>query len=233
MFYDQVMDYAGPGIAGPFSAGAVVLPSVGFPPAEGVWAFSGASKVASIEVFGTLVTGFSGQVWGSNQLGPPMNQYVVTFAGSPAVSNTIALTFNNPNLSGGTRTVNYTLAANPTATIVAAAVAGLINADVNFTAIGFSATNVAGVLTVAYPSVPQASTSSSPGTANATTLSAAVTGGGVTATVAVGANGVALGSAISTLGLTSVSVIPRWVTFRLTALTGSPPLIGANFNGAC
>lgn len=232
MFYDSVMDYANPGISGPFSAGAVILPPVSAAPGEGVWAFSGAAKIASVEIFGSMTT-LACQLWGSNALAPPANQYVVTFAGSPAVNNTVTLTFSNPNLPSGTRAITYTLLAAPTVTIVAAAVAGLINADVVMTSLGFSATSSVGVLTIFYPAVPQAGTSSSPAIANATTLSAGVTGGGVTATVAFGTNGVALGSSITALGLTSITVIPRWITLRLTTLTGSTPSIGANFNGAC
>lgn len=225
--------------SGPFALGCTFLANATATPMEGLWLPTGWAKTGSISIEGQMST-LSVQLWGSNLLPQPLNQYVVTITGSTVVGDTVSITFTNPNLAGtGTRQVtSAALPGSATVTQVAAALALAINTDTVMTALGFQASNVAGVLTIQYTSYPQnqniPDVSGYNPLSNQTTITFSKTGtGSQVGTIAFGGNGNTVGSAITSLSLTTISNLPRWMTARLTTLTGGGASISASFSGSC
>jgi LysM repeat protein len=91
-------------------------------------------------------------------------------ASAPAATDTVALTFTNSGVSGLPVTKTYTLVGADSATVIAAGLVALINADANLSAANIRASNLAGVITITQPGV----------IGNSTVVSATITetGGG-------------------------------------------------------
>jgi hypothetical protein len=190
---------------------------------EGVWIDVRQAKYASVSIEGTF-TGLTGNIYGSNLPAMPLNQYGVTVAGTVTTNDVVTLTFTNANLPGGSASVSHTSVGGDTVTTIAAALVAAINASAALQAVGIAATNLAGVITVTYPSVYPGplDSPSSPPFSNATTISSGVTGSATeTIAVAVSAIGVSL-SAFTVAALIPITTLTRWVKARVTAVsTGS------------
>jgi hypothetical protein len=106
----------------------------------------------------------------------------VTIGGTSFVSlDTVALTFTNSSVTGLPVTVTYTLGGAETLTTIGTGLKNLINASAPLAAVGITATNVAGVISINQAGVPAGATTVSSGgvtgTGNETvTLSAPSTG---------------------------------------------------------
>ena len=94
---------------------------------------------------------------------------IATLAGTSYTSgDTVALTFNNINITDLPETVTYTLGAGETPTTVATGLTTLINADAVLIANMITATSLAGVITIVQPGV----------IGNGTTVEETITGTG-------------------------------------------------------
>jgi hypothetical protein len=221
---------------GPFDVAAPLLSGVGAAQVEGLWIDTGFAKVASLEMLVSGAPTFEVDIWGSNAVDNPPNEYIVTIAGSATQNDTVTMNFANANVPGGTHGVLYTVPATPTINGVAAGIAAAINADAVLGPLGFQASAVAAVITITYPSVAPGitpSTTSSPGPSNFTLLTDTLSGGATeTVAIAVGSNGTKI-SSISAAGLTALSILPRWITARLSSLSGgTTPSLTLNFHSA-
>lgn len=220
---------------GPFDLSAVLIDQAVAAGVEGIWIDSGFAKAHSIEMIGSGTIGVD--LYGSNAPDMPPNQYAVTIGGSATQNDVISLIFANQNLAGGTRTVAYTVPATPSINGIAAGIATAVNADAALKALGFSASAANAVITISFPSAPLGSSfppvsPSAPAMSNVTVLTSTLSGG-ASETVAIvsGTNGTKIGSTINALGLTAISVLPRWLTARLTTLSGGSAVLSANWHG--
>lgn len=219
---------------GPFGIGARLMQQVSAAPFEGLWTPVGAAKTSSIEVNQTGTPTFTLGIWGRNTPDLPMNTYTITVGGSATQNDVVTATFANPNLPGGSEAVSYTVGATPTLNSVAAALAALITADANLSALGFSATATGAVITVQFPSIAGSlaiGQPADPALGNYTQITTSLSGGATeTLTVAVGADGFSLLS-INAIGFTAFPMPVNYIKARLTALTGGGTLT-ADFHGA-
>jgi hypothetical protein len=226
--------------AGPFGLRAQLLSSVTAAPFEGLWTPVAGAKIGSIEANGTIST-LEIDIYGTNApAGFPSNTYTVTVGGSATQNDVVGLTFTNPLLPGGAESVSYTVGATPSLTTVAAGLVAAILADTNLSALGFAASNLAGVITVTWPSIaPQTSaggdqygTPSSPAMGSLTGISTTLSGGASeTLTVTAGTDGYLL-TKITALGFTALTLPMRYIKARLVSLSGGSATISAAYNGA-
>lgn len=218
---------------GPFDIAAQLLRNITAAPVEGLWVDSAFAKVQSIETAGNA-SAFNIDLYGSNAPAMPLNQYTATVGGSATSTDVLNLAFANGNLPLGTKTVSYTVRGGDTLNSIAAALAAAINADTDLGPLGITAAAASAVVTVSYPSVPPNAvppTPSIPPPSNATALTSSLSGGATeTLTIAAGTNGTKLVSLSAPLGFTQLGLLPRWVTARLTSMTGT--IISANWHGA-
>lgn len=208
-------------INGPASINAVLLDLVTSAGYEGVWVPWLFTKQGSLEISGTFAT-LSCQLWGTNAINP-LNSYTVTITGSATAADVITLTFVTVP---GTITASYTVAGGNTVTQMAAGLVAAVLANQAFAQQGIQATNVAGVVTVTWPSPAPfygqgAYSTNNPGYAPNINLTAAVTGSATeSVAIAPGAVGSSLGSAITAAGMTQFTFSSRWLKLRITTLTG-------------
>ncbi|MCA0314798.1 MAG: LysM peptidoglycan-binding domain-containing protein [Candidatus Melainabacteria bacterium] len=99
----------------------------------------------------------------------------LTVGGTVTVGNVLTVTVFDAGLSGGQKSVNYTVPTGATLTSIASGIRNAINADTALAAVGVTATSAAAVVTLTSTSV------------NVTTYTKA-TSGGATVTLALGAN---------------------------------------------
>lgn len=78
----------------------------------------------------------------------------VTVGGVVTAGEAAVLTLTNPIISGGARTVSYTVLGTDTPATIAAALAALINGDQPLAAAGFSASATGAVASIDYPPQP-------------------------------------------------------------------------------
>lgn len=219
--YDPFMKIEGlSAINGPASINGTLLNAVTTANYEGVWLPWQFVKQGSLEVSGTF-SGLSCQLYGTN-IQSPLNSYAITLTGTTRnASDVVTLNFTTPS---GVLTAAYTLGAGETLTTIAAALVAVITASAAFAAAGFMASNLAGVITVTWPSlVPSAVgsfyTTSSPGVIQNVQVTSSVTGTGNEAVaVAPGAGGSALGAAITAAGMTQFTLSSRWLKVRISTL---------------
>ncbi|HTI81751.1 MAG TPA: hypothetical protein VL614_14985 [Acetobacteraceae bacterium] len=223
----------------PFDIGLQLLDNASVATTEGLWLPSRFAKTASVEVSGSMST-MSVSLLGTNQLAEPLNQMTLTIGGTITAGDVVTAKASNGNLPGGSASVSYTVAAGDTTTTIGAALSALMNASQGMTAIGLTAQAAAGVITASFPSIfandgtNASGYATGMGPANITTFSGSVSGAATeTVTVAgVTTIGSAVGSAITALGLTQLTVLPRWIRARLTTLTGAAAFINATLCGA-
>lgn len=207
-------------ISGPASINSTLLDAVSVANYEGVWAPWLFVKQGSLEVSGTFAT-LSCQLFGTNQINP-LNSYAITIAGSFTAADIITLNFTTPL---GVLAATYTVSGGDTATVAAAGLKNFINTSSAFSAQGFQASNVAGVLTVTWPTPPflgaGSYSTSNPAYSPIVTVTSSVSGSATeTVAVAAGSGGSALGSAITASGMTQFTLSARWLKVRITTLTG-------------
>lgn len=174
---------------------------------------------------------------GSNALDDPLNQLTLTVGGTVATGHVITGTLTSSNIPGGSATVSYTTNGTDTATTVATALTAALAASVGARELGLSFSSAAAVITTQFPSiVPQAEGSSvgsvpayGQNQGNILSFSFSSTGSETVAVAGV-VDGNTIGSAITSLGITALSVVPRWIRARLTSLTGT--VINAAFSGS-
>ena len=225
---------------GPAVLNAALLDNAATATTEGLWMPTGFGKSGSVEIAGSMST-VSVSLLGTNQIAEPLNEFTLTLGGSATATDTVTVELDNPNIAGGKATVTYTVAVSDTLTIIAAALAALIAQNTGFQGAGVVAQSVVAVITVSFPTIYPRGANDTPsyGTlfANQCTFSGSslASGGGAgseTVTVAgVTTLGSAIGSAITALGITALTIVPRWLRARMTTLTGSGAFINANFNG--
>lgn len=209
--------------------------------AEGVWVPAGCMAAGTLELTGSMST-VGVDVYGSNAPGAPLNSYVLTIAGSATAADVVSLTFTSPLLPGG-EVASYTVAGGNTATVIATALVASIASKARLKALGVTASNLAGVITVNYPSVPLSdptngttfyNTSTSPGPANTIGVTSGVSGS-ATETVALAgvvAGSTKIGTTLAALGLTALTPLPfKWIRARIITLTGGGANITANVYG--
>jgi hypothetical protein len=230
--YDALIRIEGiPAVSGPTSLNAILLDGVSTASYEGIWFPWLFVKQGSLELSGTST--FSLTLWGTNALAP-LNSYAFTIAGSTTNLDILQINFATPF---GVHQAFYQTVTSDTPTIQAAGLAANINSTPAFAAMGFQASNLAGVLTVSWPSVSPASagqyfTTSSPGIAQVVNVTTAVTGGATeTIATAVGVGGSAIAatlaaatSSLTTMtapGLYQFTASARWIKVRLTSVTGN------------
>ncbi len=176
-------------------------------------------------------------LYGSNAIVRPLNTYSVAIGGSATEGDVLTLTFSGGAFTtGGQYALSYTVPAGPpTLDAIAASIAAAISADTILVPLGFLADADSGVVTITFPSVAPGYSESSPTQpppSNATSLVASANGGASeTLTVAAGSNGSKLMS-VTELGFIALPVLPRWITGRLTTLTGTDASITADWHGA-
>jgi RHS repeat-associated protein len=71
-----------------------------------------------------------------------------TIGGTKTTSNVLTITVKDAGLAGGSKAVNYTVLAGDTLTTIASGIASAINADVNLSAIGVTATSAGTVVSI-------------------------------------------------------------------------------------
>ena len=225
-----------PAYGGPYGLNAPLFSDIAAAEYEGLWTPLLGVKFATLEINGKMDS-LSCQLYGSN-VQSPLNGYIVTVAGSAQAGDIPAITFNSPNLPNGAPvTVSHTLVSGDSVTTTAAALVALINANLNLAGLGIGASNLNGVITINWPSaLPGAGNAgpSGPIKGNTLVLSVAVGGSGPSTTLAVTlpTTGIALGSALTALGLTALSLIPRFIKARVTTLTGTGALVSGNLQGS-
>ena len=99
----------------------------------------------------------------------------LTVGGTVTVGNVLTVTVFDAGLSGGQKSINYTVPSGATLTSIATGIRNAINADTALAAVGVTATSAAAVVTLTSTSV------------NVTTYTKS-TSGGATVTLALGAN---------------------------------------------
>jgi hypothetical protein len=220
--YDPILRAEGiQAINGPASLNAILLDTITSVPFEGIWVPWLFVKQGSLEISGTFAT-LSCQLYGTNALSP-LNSFVVTVTGSGTLNDVSTLLFTLPTV---VVPIAYTSVGADTPTVIATALVASINANASLLALGFRATNLAGVITVTWPSPspffgPGAATTSSPGVAPVLLLTSSVTGSATEIfAIAAGVGGSALGTAITALGMTQFTFSARWLKIRITTLTG-------------
>ena len=226
-----------PAYGGPYGLNAPLFADIAAAEYEGLWTPLFGVKSASLEINGKMDS-LSCQLYGTN-VENPLNGYIVTVAGSPAAGDIPTITFNSPNLPNGTPVVvSHTLVSGDTATTAAVALVAAINSNLNLAGLGINASNLAGVITINWPSAVPGTTAAGPSgpvKGNTLVLVATVGGSGPGATIAVTlpTTGIALGSALTALGLTSIgTVIPRYIKARIATLTGTGAIVSGNLQGA-
>lgn len=234
-----IVTYESAPFNGPFSLYCVLFDKIIAPPYEGVWLPTKFLKYAQLELEGSQST-LSVDLYGTNldSVGN-VNQYVVTIAGSETTNDVVTLTFKSAQLAGGQEAVAYTVLGGDTATTVAAALVLLINADSKLQGLGIQATNLAGVITVTFPSIIpnpiQANTSyvpSSPEYMNNLTITGASNGSASeTIAVACGTNGTKIGASITAFGFTALTMPMRYFKARLNTLTGTSAFVNGALQG--
>ena len=142
----------------------------------------------------------------------------------------------NSNIPGGTASVFYLTTGTDTANTVAAALAALMATSPGMIASGVVPSVAAAVITAQYPSIfPQASgpvPQYGANYGNMLTFSGSSTGAETVTVAGVTTIGSAIGSAITALGITALTILPRWIRARMTTLTGGSAFINATFCGA-
>jgi hypothetical protein len=225
---------------GPYGLRSQLLASATAAPFEGLWTPIAGAKVGSIEVNGTESTIEVDIYATNNPSASPSNTYTVTVGGSATQNDVVGLTFTNPLLPNGSESVSYTVGATPSLTTVAAGLVAAILADTKLQALGFGASNLAGVITITWPSVsPQSiaggdpyATPSTPVMGSTTAISTTLSGGATeTLTATAGTDGFLL-TKITALGFTLLTMPARFIKARLVTLTGSSPSVNAFYNGA-
>jgi hypothetical protein len=231
--YDPLLTVEGiQAVNGPAAINAILLDSVTTANYEGIWVPWQFVKQGSLELSGSMAS-LSCQLLGTNSRAP-LNSYVITFAGTETTDDVVTVNFVTPV---STLTATYRVLASDTSTSVAAGIGAFINTHANFAAYGLQASNVAGVLTVTWPSyTPSAGgvpwTTSSPPIAPFISVTSSVSGGATeTVAVAPGTGGSLLGSAITALGLTQFTFSSRWLKIRVNTLTGGGAVITAIAQG--
>ena len=204
--------------AGGFNA--MLLDGATTAPNEGLWVPVEFAKQASVEVFGTSISGMSLQLYGTNIV-DPLNGQTLTIGGTVAAAHTITVTVFNPNLNRGQEVVTYgPTSGGDTATTVAAGIAAAINNDLNLAALGIRATSLVAVVSVTYPSVSASSavaSTSSIGFGNWTSFTG-TSNGAETVTVANLVNGQTIGAAVTTQSLITIGMNVRNIKARLNSL---------------
>jgi len=226
-----VSEYQSAPFGGPFGIRARLLDAVAATPVEGLWIPSGWAKTGSIEAFGSIST-LEIDVFGTNALGWPLNTYTATIGGTSTPGDLVGLDFINPNLPNGSKTLTHTVVSGDSLTSIAAALVTKINADAGMQAVQITATNLAGAITIQFPSAVFPGTPSSPPNANTTLLTGVLnSGANESVTIAAGTDGVLL-APITELGLTQVSITTAYIKARLKTLTGGGAVVSAIYNGA-
>ncbi len=129
-----------------------------------------------------------------------------TIGGTPAATDTVALTFTNAGVAGLPVTVTYTVGGTDTVATIAAGLVALINGNATLTAGFITAANVGAVITV---SEPQA-------IGNSTVITDAIGGGGTKLETVTYGNGGNLSGGVGAVGNTVA------LTITNSLLTGSP-----------
>lgn len=227
-------------INGPASINAVLLDGVASANFEGVWVPWLFVKQGSLEITGTA-TSYTLSLLGTNAVSP-LNSYAITIAGSSTAADVITLTFSLPM---GTLVAAFTVLGGNTATQNAAGLVAAIGANQAFAAQGIQASNLAGVITVTWPSITPSSsggayTTSNPGLIQVITVSSSVSGSATeTVAVAPGTGGSLLPTANPSTGaitnaaiangtsgfgtlpfMVQFSASARWLKIRVTVLSG-------------
>ncbi|MBP9811354.1 hypothetical protein KBF38_23810 [bacterium] len=127
-----------------------------------------ALEAATLAQFTGLIPGVST----TTVIGKANRTAAATIGGTVTAGNTVTLTVNDAALSGGTKSMVYTVVGGDTLTTIAAGLTALINADTDLIGIKVTATSDAAVILVSSDSVNQTSYTSS-------------TSGGATVTIAV------------------------------------------------
>jgi hypothetical protein len=221
-----------PAFGGPYGLIAPLVPGIISVPYNGPWVPIAGAKALSMEVAGSIST-LSLVLYGTNDENvSAVSDYIITIGGTITNNDTIVATFTNPNLPGGSEAVTIPVVTADTTTTLAAKLAAAINADTNLAGLAITASSVAAVVTVQFPSVAPGESNSytGPPLANTTQISTAVTGGASeTAVVGVTETGTAIGSAITALGLTAVAApLPAFIRAAMTTLTGTNAIINGN-----
>lgn len=234
---NQAISYVAAKLGSPFDIGALLLDAAAVAGTEGLWLPTRFAKTGSIEFAGSMTT-MSASILGTNQMGEPLNQYTLTIGGTVTTNDIVTITAANPNAAGGTVAVPYPAIGGDTTTTIATKLTALINANIGMAGLGVTATSAGAVITTSFPSIwPQGNAEVpvySVFFGNTTTFTGASSGSSTeTVTVApVTTIGSAIGSAVTALGITALSILPRWMRVRLTTLTGGGANITATFSGA-
>lgn len=234
---DPYIQYEAPPFNGPQAAWASLGRWITAAPFEGVWVPTKFLKYGSLVVDASgVVASINGSILASNAPELPLNTYTVTVGGTVTTSDPLALIFANPNLPGGSITVSYVALGPDTTTTIATALAAAINGSAALAAQAIIASSVGPVVTITFPSQAAATPSSSFSPSNTpppnqTALTETV-GGSATEMLAIGlgTDGQVI-SSVTGLGFIQLSPLPRWMKFRLATLTGTSPIVSANFNG--
>jgi hypothetical protein len=232
---DPAVAVISPRYGAPFDVALQLLDNATVATTEGLWLPSRFVKNGSIEIAGSMST-VSVQILGTNQFSEPLNAYTITIGGTVATGHTVTITMANTNIPGGTASVSYVTTGTDTATTVAAALAALMAVSPGMVASGVTVSAAAGVITAQYPSIyPQANTLVPLygfNFGNLVTFSGSSTGAETVTVAGVTTIGSTIGSAITALGITALTVLPRWIRARMTVLTGGSAFINATFCGA-
>lgn len=211
---------------------------LGQAPMESVWIPMQFARVLSFDLTGGLAT-VSVQLLGSNSKDDPGNLSTITVGGTITAADVNSITVKNPNLPDGQKVVSYTSVGGNTTTIIATQLAAAINADADLKALQISASSLAAVITISYPSSSptaggqEGSSVSDPPVSNTCLFSGASTGAATeTFTVANASNGSTIGAAITAKGLTAITTLPRWIKAQVNTLTGAGAAIAGNLHGA-
>ena len=232
---DPAVAVTAPKFGAPFDVALQLLDNATVATTEGLWLPARFVKNGSVEVAGSMST-LSVQLLGTNQFNEPMNAFTLTVGGTVATGHTVTVTMTNSNIPGGTASVFYLTTGTDTANTVAAALAALMATSPGMIASGVVPSVAAAVITAQYPSIfPQASgpvPQYGANDGNMLTFSGSSTGAETVTVAGVTTIGSAIGSAITALGITALTILPRWIRARMTTLTGGSAFINATFCGA-
>lgn len=231
----NLADYEAAPFNGPLAQHSQLLPTLTAAVYEGLWLPSKFLKNANILVNGTF-SAAEVDIFVSNDLNPPANNYVVTVGGTATSGDSVGLAMTAALCPKGTKTPAYTVQMGDNLNAVATGLAAAIAADTDLAALGITATALAAVVTIAWPSQSPAqpasgfSSPSQPAAANALSIATALSGGATeTLAIALGTSGFKT-LAITAVGLFNLATVPRWIKARLASFTGTS--ITADLNGA-
>ncbi len=149
-----------PAFPGPYGINASLFDGIAAVPYEGLWVPLFGAKQGNLEINGSI-SSLSVQLWGTN-VQRPVNGNIITVAGSIQATDTCAVTINSPGLPGGAVTKSHAVVGGDSVTTIAAALVASINSDVNLAGLGINASNVAGVITITWPSYMPGTGNSNP-----------------------------------------------------------------------